>query len=94
MDIIRAHPPRAVVEFDQPDVDILILRLVNPQGKSPIDNRSSFNKRYAIVTHHGTNWTSVPKIWLRDRGAKAGDVLEVFRHAHDTALVLKLTRPT
>lgn len=88
MDLIQAGPKRAEVEFDQPDVDILVLRLVTPRT----DNHSSFNKRYRVVRHHGTHWTSIPKLWLRDRGAAPGDRIEVYRHASEPSLILQLKR--
>jgi hypothetical protein len=62
-----------VVDYRNVGVRSLELRVVDPKSTRP----SSIFKFFKIVRHNGAVWTSVPKNWLRDIGANAGDRLEV-----------------
>ena len=69
-DIARVFPSDTLVEF-RPSRDTLTLTLVNPF--SPAGGI----KRYKITRHSGSSFVSIPRSWLRDRNAKAGDRIDV-----------------
>jgi hypothetical protein len=87
MPLVKAAGKKAVAEFEQVDPDVLILRLAPSKSQS-----SSPLKRFRVVAHRGTHWTSIPKPWLNDRGTQPGDVVEVFWTPDKTGLALRLTR--
>jgi hypothetical protein len=71
LDTARAVPSAYQAEFNQqPKLDIIELTFVDP-------NTPARAKRYKVVRHNGSIWTSVPRPWLRDRSARNGDSLMV-----------------
>jgi hypothetical protein len=67
---LDSKPDNVLVEYRQASVKELELKLVDP--KSP-----ARSKRYKIVRHNSGNWTSIPKPWLHNVSAKAGDSIDV-----------------
>lgn len=65
-DFVASFPDHYEAEFRQVAPNVMELRLVDP--KTPAKA-----KRYSVVKHNGATWTSIPKAWLRDRGARSGD---------------------
>jgi hypothetical protein len=71
-----------LVEYRQPGVKQLELRMVEPKS-------AARSKRYKVVRHNSGAWTSIPRQWLKDQSAKAGDLVEVVWRDATALLTLK-----
>jgi hypothetical protein len=63
-----AIPDAYVAEFHQASVHTLALTFVDSETAAQ-------DKRYRVVRHNGSLWTSVPRPWLRYQFARDGDWL-------------------
>lgn len=79
-------PNDYVAEYRERSSTLLEVTLVNP--KSPAGN-----KRYRVFHHHGASQVSIPKVWLRDKLASAGEHVDIYQDGLDPKkLVLTLRR--
>lgn len=80
---MRRHSPKHMATFQELGPDTLLVRLTGP-------DQPLLFKGYKLVTSHEASWTSIPRPWLRNNGARTGDRLDLFTTADPTALLLKL----
>lgn len=88
---VRQFPKDYAGDYFELDVDRLALFLV-PQDKV-------VNKAFKLVHHHHATQVSVPRVWLRDRGAVPGDCIELWEDSAQSDRVMlrfvpKASNPT
>jgi hydrogenase maturation factor len=71
--VIKGVPKSYMAEWEEVDVTLLRLTFRDPKTMA-------MNKRYRIVRNNtGACWTSVPRSWLRNIGARQGDELVLIK---------------
>jgi hypothetical protein len=80
---VDAHPPDWLAEFGELGQHTLRLTLVDPESRER-------TKRYTITNAHGARHVGIPRLWLQDRSARDGDVLDLIDD--DGELFVRLTK--
>ena len=84
-DTVRKFPEEWVAEFTSKGNGQFTLTIVNPATSAAL-------KRYKIVRHKGSAYVSVPRNWLRENRAKAGDWLDLTTTHDDARILVSLRR--
>jgi hypothetical protein len=82
IDFMRRHSPKHVAQFQELGDGQLLVRLIAP-------GEPLMNKAYKLVTSHEASWASIPRTWLRNQGARAGDKLDLFTLPDPYTLLLR-----
>lgn len=82
---LKQFPSHYKATFRELTMDSLLLSMVSPQDVSAV-------KSYRLVTSRGSSWTSVPRSWLQNIGARPGDRLEIWATADPTRLLIFFRR--
>jgi hypothetical protein len=77
LDYVRTFPESYVAEFVERGGGIMEMSVVDPR-------KPARARRYTIVRHHSGAWVSVPRLWLRDKGAKDGDSVSLYQPEDQT----------
>jgi hypothetical protein len=77
--------PEHKVSFKELDRGSTLLTLVGPTERA-------YSKLYRLVPNNGSYQVSVPRGWLRNIGARHGDLLDIYTTAHPGHLVAKLRK--
>lgn len=85
VDFVRKFQRPAVATFQELSGDELAVRLAG-------EGERIFYKPYKLVTSKEATWASIPRPWLRNIGARAGDKLDLWTTDDPGTLLLQYRR--
>jgi hypothetical protein len=83
---MKLHVAGCVAQFQEIGNNQVLVRLLGP------GERLLF-KAYKLVTSHEASWTSIPRGWLRNIGARQGDKLDLYETPDPKTLLLRYRTP-
>ena len=83
--IRRSQAKPTVATFQELSRDTLAVKLAGAGERL-------FNRGYKLVVCKQATWTSIPPPWLRNIGARAGDVLDLWETEDPSILLLQYRR--
>jgi hypothetical protein len=85
VDYVRRFQKPAVATFQEIARDAVAVRLAGAGERV-------FFKPYKLVTSHEATWASIPRPWLRNIGARVGDLLDLWTTDDPGTLLLQYRR--
>jgi hypothetical protein len=79
------HSPQHIAQFQELGGGQMLVRLAGP-------TEALLFKSYKLVTSHSATWSSIPRAWLRNQGARKGDWLDIFTTPDPRTLMIQFRK--